>query len=105
MRERPGIAGKDEKKEMNFHLDFIILSLLSGAIGLLIGVLVGWLSVGAVVLAVLGSSASGMFPLIITPESLILPFAVSAAIALIFGLYPAIRASRLDPIVALRRAR
>jgi putative ABC transport system permease protein len=79
--------------------------LLGGAIGLLVGVLVGWLMIGVIIAAITGSSASGGVPLIITPTTLLLPFTVSAAVGIIFGLYPAIRASRLDPIVALRRAK
>ena len=102
---RMSIGARRRDIRNQFLIEALFLCLLGGTIGLLIGVLVGWLSVGAIVLAILGSSAGGTLPLIITPETLILPFAVSAGVGIIFGLYPAIRASRLDPIVALRRAR
>jgi putative ABC transport system permease protein len=102
---RMSIGARRRDIRNQFLIEALFLCLLGGAIGLLLGVLVGWLAVGAVILAILGNSAGGTLPLIITPETLVLPFAVSAGVGIIFGLYPAIRASRLDPIVALRRAR
>ena len=67
------------------------LAAIGGAVGVLIGV-------GA---AYLISNAAG-WPLLIQPESIVLAVAFSGLVGVFFGWYPALRASRLDPIEALR---
>jgi putative ABC transport system permease protein len=41
-------------------------------------------------------------PFVPSIPSVLIAFGVSAAVGVVFGLYPAVRASKLDPIVALR---
>jgi putative ABC transport system permease protein len=72
-----------------FLLEAIILSMTGGAIGTLIGVLVGQLQVAGVQLVVAG-------------YSIYLAFGFSLAVGVGFGLYPANRAASLNPIEALR---
>lgn len=102
---RMSIGARRSDIRNQFLIEALVLCLLGGLFGLLLGVLIGWASVSAIAAAASGGTSSASVPLIITPTTLILPFGVSFAIGLVFGLYPAMRASRLDPIVALRKPR
>ena len=74
-----------------FLIEAVLLCLVGGIIGLGLGLLIGSVVVKA-----------SQLPFVITTVTLVVPFAVASSIALLFGLYPAIRAARLDPIVAIR---
>ena len=69
----------------------MILSAAGGAVGTLIGV-------GAVLLV----GAVTPLPAVVAPISIVMAVTVSGAIGLFFGVVPAKRAAKLDPIVALR---
>lgn len=73
---------------------FIYEALFVSGIGGVIGIILGWL--GAALLA-----HYGQWDLIIYPGSIILAFGFSLMIGLFFGIYPAVKASRLDPVEAL----
>ncbi len=76
-------------------LQFLIETMVLAGSGGLIGVGVG------VLIPALITRFSGM-PTVVPLYSLALSFGISVAIGLVFGIYPAVRAARLDPIVALR---
>lgn len=92
LRMSIGARGSDILKQ--FLIESLVLCLIGGGLGLLGGLAAGY-----------GMATAFGFPAIITALSLIMPFVVSTVIALTFGIYPAMRASRLDPVIALRSPR
>ncbi len=103
---RISIGARRRDIRNQFLTEALFLCLLGGLIGMLLGIFIGWLVVSVIIGSLVSSSSGGAsVPLVITPTTLILPFAVSSIVGVVFGIYPAIRASRLDPIVALRRAK
>ena len=84
-----GAKGKDILTQ--FLVEALTLSVAGGGIGILLGV-------GASRFLAWKAGWSIALP----PESILLAFGFSAAIGVFFGFYPARKASRLDPIEALR---
>jgi putative ABC transport system permease protein len=74
-----------------FLIEAVVLCLLGGAIGVAVG------TGGAEFL-----NRTFNWTTQVAPESIGLAFGFSAAVGLIFGVWPARRAARLDPVVALR---
>ena len=72
-----------------FVIEAVVLSVIGGGIGILVG------SGGALAI-------SKWVPAEVTTWAVVLAFFFSAAVGVFFGVYPAYRASRLDPIEALR---
>jgi putative ABC transport system permease protein len=74
-----------------FLIEALALSVAGGAIGIACGLVGGFFL-----------TRSYTLPFTVNPLSILLAAGVSAVIGVAFGFYPAVRASRLDPIVALR---
>jgi len=89
LRMSIGARGKDIM--MQFLMEAVLISVTGG----IIGVLVGFLSTQIVTLTL-------KWPTIISESSVMLSFVVCAMTGIFFGYYPAQKASRLDPIEALR---
>jgi putative ABC transport system permease protein len=70
-----------------FLIEAFVLCLVGAGPGLLLGLLIGWDL----------TTFFGM-PLVVTPTVILVPVGVCLAITLIFGIYPAIRAARLNSL-------
>jgi putative ABC transport system permease protein len=62
----------------------------------------GLLGIGLGVIAARALTEFKNWPTLTSPEWMLIAFAFSALVGIVFGLYPARKASRLDPIEALR---
>jgi putative ABC transport system permease protein len=76
---------------VQFLIEAVVLALVGGVIGITLGI------GGAVGLGRLAN-----WPVVVQPAVVLLAFLVAAAVGIFFGYYPALKASRLDPIEALR---
>jgi putative ABC transport system permease protein len=74
---------------------FLAEAIMLTAVGGAIGIALGW-AIAVVV------KATTPLPTYVSPWSAVLGLVFSAAVGVFFGLYPAMRASRLDPVDALR---
>jgi putative ABC transport system permease protein len=88
---RMAIGAKGHHVLTQFLFEAITISVIGGLLGVVLGVAVSKLV-----------AAKAGWPIVVSPQSIMLAFGVAGAIGVFFGFYPARKASRLDPIEALR---
>jgi len=80
-----------------FLVEALIITGLGGAIGIVLGVGFTWIT------SLLLSNAGYAVALVLTPQSLLLGAGFSIAVGILFGISPAVRASKLSPMEAIRK--
>ncbi|HHX43847.1 MAG TPA: FtsX-like permease family protein [Chloroflexi bacterium] len=88
---RKAVGAKRSHILWQFLIESVVLSVVGGAVGIAFG----W-AVAAIV------NQLGTFTTVVSPQSVALAVGFSIAVGLFFGIYPASRASNLNPIDALR---
>jgi len=88
---RLAIGAQESQVLMQFLVEAVVLSLFGGTIGVMLG------------LGLAGAASAGMgIPFVLDPSIVVIAFAFSALIGVVFGYFPARRAAQLNPIDALR---
>lgn len=88
---RKAIGAKYKDVMMQFLVESIIISAIGGIIGIVLGILIS-----SVISLIIG------FPPAISITSIMIATLFSASVGIFFGFYPARKASKMDPINALR---
>jgi putative ABC transport system permease protein len=87
-----------------FLLESLTLTFIAGAIGMVLAVIIGYLIPPMPLYSDIYKTANHEGDIILraSPTVMITSFAILAAVGIISGLLPAVRAARMDPVVALR---
>jgi len=88
---RKAVGAKRETILSQFLLESVVMCVVGGILGILLGSV-----------AVIGVASLLKVPPLVNSQAIVLSFCFSAMVGLFFGLYPAMRASSLQPIEALR---
>ena len=88
---RRAIGARQSDIVRQFLTEAVLISIVGGLIGIVFG-----FTLSRLIAAAAGWST------VVTASSIAVAFGVSAAIGLVFGIYPAMQAARLDPIEAIR---
>jgi len=88
---RMALGAKPFNILMQFLIEALVLSMAGGALGVATGLGIAR-----------GLAARFAWPMLVQPNVIVASVAFSATVGIVFGLYPARKASQLDPIDALR---
>lgn len=101
---RRALGAKSRHIVYQFLLESLLLTLIGGLVGVAIGVVFGS-NATSLISGGFGSPASGgttSTQVIIDAPTILIAVGISSLIGIVFGLFPALKASRLDPVEALR---
>lgn len=93
---RKAIGANNSNILNQFLIEAIAVTTIGGLIGIIAGILISYL------IAVVAKKLGYDWEFVVTLSSVILSISVSAIVGLVFGLYPARKASILEPVEALR---
>ncbi|MGB7291491.1 MAG: ABC transporter permease [Thermodesulfobacteriota bacterium] len=88
---RMAVGAKEWDILIQFMIEAVLLSIIGGLIGVILGISASMIS-----------SSFTNWPSVVSVTSILLSFGFAAIVGIFFGIYPARKASRLDPIESLR---